>query len=218
MKPSTKFKWLIALLVIAASAPSLLAQTRADIFDQNVPVTWLGVDFSQTKFIGEPAKGITGNKGPVNNDEFRDSFTVQWNELFIDEPKKYDIANAINRPSVKYAINVALNANKQLTNKDFFSNNPSDFKLINEATIADVVKNYDFQNNDGIGLIFFVEGMSKGAGSMGIWVTFVDMKSKTVLLTTYQTGKPGGFGFRNYWAKPFFTVLKDMEKNFKSWK
>jgi hypothetical protein len=24
-----------------------------------------------------------------------------------------------------------------------------------------------------------------------------------------MTGKPGGFGFRNYWAKPVFNVIKD---------
>ena len=52
---------------------------------------------------------------------------------------------------------------------------------------------------------------------MGIWVTFVDMKSKTVLFTTYQTNPPGGFGFRNYWAKPLYTTLKNMESDFKKW-
>jgi len=59
--------------------------------------------------------------------------------------------------------------------------------------------------------------MSKGIESMGIWVTFVDIKSKTVLYTKYETSKPGGFGFRNYWAKPLYETLKDMGDNFKQW-
>jgi hypothetical protein len=128
--------------------------------------------------------------------------------------KKYDVAKAVHRPTVKYDIDVALNANKALADKNFYSNSPSDFKTIDETTIDNLVKNYNFKNDDGIGLIFFVEGMSKGAESVGVWVTFVDMKSKTVLLTSYQTEKPGGFGFRNYWAKPFYEIIKNMESNF----
>jgi len=213
MKTVSKFKWLLALLLITVSSKSLFAQTKADVFDEKVPVTWLGVDYSQTKFIGS----ASSKDAPISNDEFRDMYTTSWNYLFINEQKKYDVAKAIHRQSVKYAIDVALSANKNLTKKDFFSNNPSDFHLLKEADIANVVKNYDFQKADGIGLIFFVEGVSKGMDSMGVWVTFVDIKSKTVLYTNYVTGKPGGFGFRNYWAKPLFTTLKDMEDNFNRW-
>jgi len=213
MKPVTKFKCILALLFISVSTQSVLAQSKADVFDEKVPVTWLGVDYSQTKFIGS----ATSKDVVISNDEFRDTYVSSWNYLFINEQKKYDVAKAVHRESVKYAIDVTIQANKSLTKKDFYSNNPSDFKLLNEAAIANLVKNYDFQNNDGIGLIFFAEGMSKGIESMGIWVTFVDIKSKTVLYTKYETSSPGGFGFRNYWAKPLYTTLKDMESNFKSW-
>jgi hypothetical protein len=215
MKSTAKLKSLIAFLFVVVSSQTLLAQTKANIFDEQTPITWLGLDFSQTKFIGAATKGVVSDKGTVSNDEFRDVFTYQWNELFIDEMKKYDVAKAVHRKSVKYAIDVTIKANKALTKKDFFSNNPSDFKLINESTIADLVKNYDFQNNEGIGMMFFVEGMSKGQEAVGVWVTFVDMKSKTVLLTDYQTEKPGGFGFRNYWAKPFYVIIKEMDSKFK---
>lgn len=214
MKSITKLKWLIALLFIAVNAQTISAQTKADIFDPTKPITWLGVDYSLTKFIG-----VANSKesGMIGNDEFRDVYTLGWNYLFVTEQKKYDVAKAVNRPTVIYATEVAININKALK-KEFFDNNPGDFKLLTEADIVKAVKNYDFQNKDGIGMMFFVEGMSKGISSMGIWVTFVNMKTKTVLLTTYQTGKPGGFGFRNYWAKPLYTVLKDMESNFTKWK
>ncbi len=213
MKHIAKIKWFVALVLIVTNAQSLLAQSKADVFDTKVPITWLGVDYSQTKFIGS----ATSKDVNISNDEFRDTYVSSWNYLFINEQKKYDVAKATHRESVKYDIDVTLQANKQLTKKDFYSNSPSDFKLLNEAAIANLVKNYDFQKNDGIGLIFFAEGMSKGISSMGIWVTFVDMKSKTVLFTTYQTNPPGGFGFRNYWAKPLYTTLKNMESDFKKW-
>jgi hypothetical protein len=154
----------------------------------------------------------------VGNDEFRDSFTPQWNQIFLEKPKQFDIAKAIHRSSVKYAIDVATKANATLTKKDFFSNNPGDFKTLTEQNISDVVKNYNFQGNTGIGLIFFVEGMSKGVAQEGVWITFVDMGSKTVLFTTYEAEKPGGSGFLNYWATPMRTIVKKMESDFYKWK
>jgi len=226
MKPVTKTKLLVALLFIAASTQSLLAQTKADVFDKNVPVTWLGVDYSLTTFIGTPSYTTVAfspwtvvkktGEGVITKDEFRDSFLTQWNQLFIDEQKKYNVAKAIDRSSVKYAIDVCINANKKLKNKEFFSNNPSDFHTKTEADVANAVKNYDFQNNQGIGMMFFVEGMNRGTGEEGIWVTFVDMKSKTVLLTRYESSKGQGSGFRNYWAKPLFVALKEMD--LKKWR
>lgn len=226
MKPFTNYKWLIALLFVAASTAYASAQTKNDVFDKNVPVTWLGVDYSLTTFIGTPLNTSYSfnawtavkktDKGVVSNDEFRESFTVQWNQLFIDEQKKYDVAKAIKRSSVKYALDVCISANKKLTKKDFFSNNPGDFHTKTEADVAEAVKNYDFQKNEGIGMMFFVEGMSKGTTEEGLWVTFVDMKTKTVLLTKYIVSKAQGSGFRNYWAKPLYVALKEMDLN--DWK
>ncbi len=229
MKLVTTFRWLIALFAVFATTQSVSAQlTKADVFDESKPITFLGVDYSLTTFIGTPENKsygfspwtVVGSKdnGVVTNDQFRDEFTPQWNQLFIDEPKKFDVAKATHRSTVKYNIDVAIKANKALGKKNFFSNSPTDFHTKTEADITNAVKNYDFQNSDGIGLIFFVEGMDKGVTSEGVWVTFVDVKSKTVLLTTYQTAKPGGSGFRNYWAKPLFEIVKAMESDFKKWK
>lgn len=226
MKPFTKFKWLIALLFISVNAQSLSAQSKADIFDKKVPVTWLGVDYSLTTFIGTPSYTTVGfspwtgvkktGDGVITKEEFRDEFLVQWNQLFIDESKKYNVAKAIDRSSVKYAIDVCISANKKLAKKEFFSNDPKDFHTKTEADVVNAVKNYDFQNNQGIGMMYFVEGMERGTGEEGIWVTFVDMKSKTVLLTKYESSKGQGSGFRNYWAKPLYVALKEMNLN--KWK
>ncbi|MDB5149727.1 MAG: hypothetical protein JWQ57_3747, partial [Mucilaginibacter sp.] len=195
-------------------------------FDKKVPVTWLGVDYSLTTFIGTPSYTTLAfspwtvvkktGEGVITKDEFKDSFLVQWNQLFIDESKKYNVAKAIGRSSVTYAIDICINANKKLAQKEFFSNNPKDFHTKTEADVVNAVKNYDFQSNKGIGMMYFVEGMDRGTGEEGIWVTFVDMKSKTVLLTRYESSKGQGSGFRNYWAKPLYVALKEMDLN--KWK
>ena len=66
-------------------------------------------------------------------------------------------------------------------------------------------------------LLFFIDGMSKGKDEANAWVTFVDMKTKTVLLTKNQAGNPKGFGFRNFWAGSFLDILKGAKSNFNSW-
>jgi hypothetical protein len=226
MKPVSKLKWLIALVVITVSTQSLLAQSTADVFDKNVPITWVGVDYSLTTFIGTPTNTTasfnawtvvkTQDNGVVTVDEFRDSYTAQWNQLFIDEQKKYDVAKATGRASVNYDIDVCIKADKKLTQKTFFSNNPSDFHTKTEADVINAVKNYDFGKNHGLGMMFFVEGMDKGTTLEGLWVTFVNMDTHTVLLTKYEQSKCQGSGFRNYWAKAMYVALKEMD--LKKWK
>ena len=227
MKSFKQVKWIIALFFISINAQPLLAQSKADIFDKNVPITWLGVDYSLTTFIGTPSYTTVGYSpwtvvkktgvGVVTKDDFWDSYLAQWNQLFIDEEKKYNVAKATNRSSdaITYAINVCINANKKLTKKEFFSNDPKDFHTKTEADVINAVKNYDFQNTKGLGMLFFVEGMDRGTAEEGIWVTFVDIKTKTVLLTKYVSSKGQGSGFRNYWAKPLYVALKEM--NLKKW-
>jgi len=196
--------WLIAFLFVCASTQSASAQTDE--------ITWLGLDFSQAKFIG-PASQFK-DAGEITNEEFRDKYTVSWNQLFIDEQKKFNVAEAVHRPSVKYALDVTQKANGNIK-KDFFGSSPNDFKTIDDKKIGDLVSKYDFQGKTGTGLLFFVEGMSKGLGEAGAWVTLVDMKTKKVISTTYKTGKAGGFGFRNYWAKSWFNILKESKSDFK---
>jgi hypothetical protein len=225
---SLKTTGLIALLIITMSSRSTIAQTKADITG-NMPLTWLGVDYSQAKFIGSATNSSVGltawggvkktDNGVVSPEQFRDEFTVSWNQLFVDEYKKYDIAKATGRETVNFAMEVAQNANKKIKDPaKLFSDNPGDFKLTTEANIEAAVKGYDFGKNKGLGLVFFAGGMAKGLEKMGIWVTFVNMDTKTVLLTKYVEGKPGGFGFKNYWAKPIYLVVKEIKDDLKSWK
>lgn len=56
---NTKLKWLLALLYLALNLQSALVQSNQDIFDAEIPITWLGLDYTQAKFIGfDTAKGI----------------------------------------------------------------------------------------------------------------------------------------------------------------
>jgi len=204
-----RLNWIIAFCIVCLHISFVSAQTKADIFSGSADITWLGMDFTQTKFIGSATQ--FKDAGEISSSEFRDKYIPGWNQLFINEQKKYNVAEAVKRTEVKYAMEVTEKANNSIKS-DFFSNNPSDYKKLDEQKIADMVKKYDYQGKTGIGLIFFIDGMSKGKDEASGWVTFVDMKSKKVLMTEYKTGKAGGFGFKNFWAKSFHNILKSTEK------
>lgn len=201
--------WLITVFALCLSASLSVAQTKADIFGGSADITWLGIDFTQTKFIGAATQ--FKDAGEITSAEFRDKYIPGWNQLFLDEQKKYDVAKALKRAEVKYAMEVTEKANNGIKG-NFFSDDPMDFKKLDEQKIADIVKGYDFQGKTGIGLMFIIDGMSKKKEEASGWITFVDMKSKKVLHTEYKTGKAGGFGFKNFWAKSFYNMLQATSK------
>jgi hypothetical protein len=182
---------------------SAFAQTKNVPITDTTTITWLGLDFSQTKVI-DAKEAIT-----ITNDQFRDQYTLEWNQLFIAEQKKYDVTKAIeHKNEVSYSLDVTEKANSKLKNK-FFTDDVTLYKTLTADKVAAIVKKYNFQGAKGIGLLFFVEGLSKPAEEAGIWVVYVDMKTKKVLLSGYKTAKPEGFGFKNYWAHAFLKVLKE---------
>jgi hypothetical protein len=197
-----KFGWL-TVLVLCAGLQSAFAQTRADIFNKAVNITWLGMDFTQAKFIGSEA----AYKNEVINAEFVEKYIPAWAGLFLTEPKTYNPAKAVHRDSVSFAYGVTEAVNSKIA-KNFFDENPSHFNTLKEADISKLVSNYDFQGHKGIGMMFFVDGLSKARREAGVWVTFVNMNDKTVLLTVYRSGGSRGFGFRNYWAHSWYNILK----------
>jgi hypothetical protein len=215
MKSTIKLSWFLAVLFICANVTTAFAQSKDDILSGKANITFLGLDFSQTKFIGDATQ--FGDAGAVTNDDFRDKYAPGWNELFVDEQKKYDVAKAIDyKNDIPYDLAITEKANEAIKKPDFFSNDMTDYDALTEDKIDAIVRRYNFQGKTGIGLIVFVEGMSKGKKEASAWVAFVDMGSKKVIVAAYKTGKAEGFGFKNYWAKAFLDILKASKiKSFK---
>ncbi len=202
--------FLLAVILISGTG---FSQTRSDIFN-NTPITWLGLDFTHLKYVGTATQ--FKDAGTITNADMRNKYFPGWNNLFIAEQKKYNVAEAVQRSNVNYALEVTQAANEK-SNAEYFTAKAEDYRLLNEQDVASLVSRYDFKGKTGIGLLFFVEGMNKNKGDASMWVTFVDMGSKKMLAANRMSGAPGGMGFRNYWAKSFYNVLQDLEHDFRSW-
>jgi len=52
-----------------------------------------------------------------------------------------------------------------------------------------------------------------------MYVTFFDIATKKVLITERMIGRASGVGFRNYWVRPIYEVIKRIyDSKYKSWK
>lgn len=208
-------KRVLLLVLMVITYITGFTQTKSDIFNADTELTWLGMDFSQVHFIGTAAQWQ--DAGEITNTDLRDKYFVSWNEVFVDEKAKYDVAKATGRVLVKYNIDVTASANGK-SDKDYFVNDPGAFRHLDADKVAKIVKGYNFKGGKGIGMMFVVEGMHKEAKKASMWVVFVDMATKNILLSKQIEGAAGGFGFRNYWAKAFYNGLKEVDNNFDKWK
>ncbi len=195
---------------------NLMAQnTTDDVFNPSKPITWLGVDFSEVRFIG-PASGW-GEVSTKSSTEMRDNYFPAWNNLIINEFEKFKIEDAVSRLELDKNIDAVSKANEKTNKKELFSESISDYQLLDEESVKSMLKKYDFKGKEGLGFLLVAEGMSKGKEEASYWATFVDMKTKRVVYTKRVTGKASGFGFRNYWAGSMKSVFKTMKKEFKHW-
>lgn len=191
----------LTLLVVSIQ---LNAQTARDVFKSGTPVTWLGLDFTEARFIGDRER--LGSHSDVLH------LMEAINQLIINEPTKYDIAEAIERTRIEKAINITSNRNSVLEVGELLSDKSKDYQRLKPSDIEAIIGEYDFEDLTGIGLMFNVESFSKMDESASVWVTFINMDTKEVLFTQRLTGKPGGFGLRNYWGRSIYSIIESVKK------
>jgi hypothetical protein len=185
------------------------AQTLKEFFTNSTPLTFLGVDFTQARVIGEAV---------TDANDMRDRFFPGINNVIIGEPKKYDLAGAFHT-EVSSDLDAVKKRNAAINTDHIKSGNSADFSRLKTTDIDKLVKGYDFGGKKGVGLLFVMDGMSKPEEAANVYVTLVDMGSKKVLLAEKMEGKAGGFGFRNYWVHTIYEVLKDIKKSkYNEWK
>ena len=211
MKQVLSLKWLLAIVFLLAGTQPLSAQTLKDFFNSSeVPLTYLGVDFTRAKVFNDIA---------ANAMDIRDRQFAAINQVIVNEPKKYDFQKALSKSNVTNDISFVNAKNAKIDAEKIIESNSADEVRFTKATIESIVKGYKFAGKKGIGLMFIMESMNKASAQASMYVTFIDLASGKVLLTERMTAKAAGFGFRNYWAKTVYEVLDDIKKSkYKEWK
>lgn len=203
-------KKLPLLLFILLTSPVLFAQTTmSGLFSGNTHLTFLGLDFTQARYIGKI--GFT-DAAAIKNQHM-----VSWNNLIEAEPKKFSLQKAFKLKDDQYASKVEdmVNLNK---NAKVEGNIIDDAYSITEDQVKKSVSKYSLSSKEGIGVVYVVESLSKTDEKLSAWVTFIDLSTKKVLYTEKVEAKAGGFGFRNYWAGGVFKINEAIDsKLYKKW-
>lgn len=191
---------------------SLVAQDVKAIFEEDTPITWLGLDFSRAVFIGDPER--------LRNNEDVTDLIVRLNELMVNEADKYNIGKTFKKVNVTNAIDITDEHNSQLDPAAILSAAAEKAPApLAEEAIGEIVSSYDFHGEAGIGLMFNIESFDKIARKGTMWVTFIDMPSKKVLFTSRLSHGPQGFGLRNYWAGSINGVMDQIKLGkYRAWR
>ena len=202
-------KRLLILASLFTITTSLYSQTSFSEINRNHTWAWLGLDFSHVKLF---------NQESFNDpNKIIDHYFIAWNQLIFDEEDKYNVKDAFKLKQI-------------YTEDSYFDLNNSTVKLneifvdrsysLSNSDINNIVAGYDFINiKQKIILVFIVERLDKPKEQAVVWVTLINSRTKEIILTERMIGKPGGFGFRNYWAGAVYDIIKQIKKKkYKQWK
>ncbi len=173
----------------------------SDIFEVN-EITWYGLDFSNVRLVG-----TIGFKNP---EQIKNYYFNTWNSLILSEPNKYKLGKFFQKESVEPYLDIVKERNKLPNSDEFVIEKEYSFDA---EKVMQIISEYDSGDKEGIGLVFIIESLNKYKEEAFIWVTFFDIQTKRVLLTEKFDGKAGGYGFRNYWAKAYYNVMKSAYKS-----
>jgi hypothetical protein len=206
MKPILKSHATFLMVVCCLFSTTSFSQSLKKVFtDSETPLLYLGIDFTQMRLldVGNPQ-------------EIRDKYFVSINQLIVNEPDKYNLKKAFRKSEIEHDFGPVSKNNAVVNLNYILSTKSADFKRLKDEDIVNVVKALDLEGNEGTGLLFVMEALRKADKNNGaaIWVTFVDIKARKVLMTERVESKViGGIGFRNYWASSIKSLIDSIEKS-----
>src|SRR5579872_5288122 len=168
-----KIRESLIILFFLCLAQSLLAQRARDVFNPGLPITWLGLDFSQSRFIGDHGK-------------FKSVYNTQnlfsaLNDLMLFEKEKYDVGKMLGKQQVIFKLNITRGHNARLDVASLLADSTGSHHHLKQADIEAIVRGYDFERNRGVGLMFNIESFNKTVSEALIWVTFINMTTNEIL-------------------------------------
>ena len=191
------------------------------LINKHYPVYFLGLDFSESKFIGN--SGVSGYT-------IRDKFFSEWNYLFYSEKKKYNIGEYIKidnssrlkrNPenwarmagnSIKYRTDIVEEIHKSVDPKKIVLYSNYNLEDLDNDKLQEVVNRYDFEPTSPVALTFIVNYFNWLTGESKIAAVFFNSNTKEILFSTSITGKGSGKNFRNFWMNSIEDILGKLKK------
>jgi len=168
-------------------------------------LTWFGLDYTQVKFIGS-----SSDFSDLNN--IQNSIFAAWNGLFLSEQSKYDLRAAFGVPEVSYEMDRAIERSSNRNMDNIVQTGPWE---LGKEELAQVMKAYIDKSGgeDRVGAMFIMETLNKLDKRSTMWLVVFNVGTGKIHHLKRYSGAPGGFGFRNYWARSYYNVLNQLAAN-----
>jgi len=213
MKITAIIRKALALIILIISMNNTgYSQKQQDIFNRMGPkIVWLGLDFTQVRIVGP--------LGTVEKDELIPLFD-DINMVVITERSKYNFEAALRKDEVPYNLEIVTKLNSEIDPiRAIAYASEEESARLNEEAVSVLVKQYKFENKEGIGLVFFMETLDKVREKGTMWVTFFSLSDRNVLFTERMSGTAGGISFRNHWVRPVYEVIDQIRNTkFPEWR
>src|ERR1041385_5603858 len=204
-------KMLLGLFIVGSFYAQ--AQSAGDLFAPGTKITWLGVDFSHVKLIGD--FNTFKDAGAKSMADIKKTYFPSWNGVVLKEREKYDLKKMLRKDDITYSTEMITAINEQTPTENMEGKASPNYST---DDVQKFVETYKPTDADGIGIVFIAESMDKNAESGTYHFVAFSLKSKKVLIQERIQGKAGGFGLRNYWARSIFEVMQEItKKNYKAW-
>jgi hypothetical protein len=176
-----------------------------DLFIKQTPFTYLGIDFSKAKLIGQ---GFEEPKKMFND----------INDLVEVEKSKYDISGAVRKPKPPYVYSI-VNKRNAAIEETALTENPDD--RVTDDKLQAIVDEYDLAGagvTEGICMVIICESLNKSRVQGSYYYVILDASSKKILISEKFTGGASGRGLRNYWARSVFETIETLSRKYGVWK
>lgn len=194
-------KKLLFWALLLVSAITCQAAKKASPIANVQSVNFYGVDYSKCHTFG-----IEGDAKEIAKT------LANINDLFVNESKKYDVTKFTKKKVAVIDINVGKTLSEGINADELATNSTSN--KVSDEDVANTVKNLTLNETSGTGLILVGEYLSKQKAEGTYQVVFFDIASRNIVAKWQATGKAGGFGLRNFWAKSVYLVM-DAIKTYK---
>ena len=161
-------------------------------------LVWFGLDYSLVRFIGL-------NSQFTDLEKIQGQYFRSWNELVLLEKDKYNVNEAFGAGKVDYAFDQAIERSQGL---DMYNVVQTEPYSLDEDEVARVVSAYTDPSVDQFGALFVMETLNKLEQYSTMWVVVFRISTGEILYMKHRQGGVGGIGFRNYWARSYYEVLK----------
>ena len=121
----------------------------SDLTDETIPVTWLGLDFTEARFVVKPNLELDNERLPF--------LPKIWNDQVVSDETTYPLKKAFHRSSVTRDIDMMKMLNSRFNGEEMVT---EELYLLYSYNIESAFSRYTFEGlQKGIGMVFIVEAI-----------------------------------------------------------